>query len=87
MYSRLKNENKKQNIPIYFNHRREIKFELIITDYCLLKTDAMRCFLAVRLHGGSLSNFNFFNVNPQIFQRKRKLHPSKCLDCKFLQHF
>ena len=28
--------------------------------------------------GGSLPYFNFFNVNPQIFQRYRKIHLSDC---------
>ena len=33
--------------------------------------------------GGSLSNFNFLNVNPQIFQRNRKVQLSNCLEKKF----
>ena len=27
---------------------------------------------------GSLPNFNFFNVNPLIFQQNRKVHLSNC---------
>ena len=50
-----------------------------IIDYCLLQFDALKFFLEVRLHGV----FNFFNVNPQIFQRNRKVHLSNCLETKF----
>ena len=32
---------------------------------------------------GSLPNFNFFNVNPQIFQRNRKVHLSNYLETNF----
>ena len=39
----------------------------IIMDYCLFQFNAIKFFLRVRLHGGSLPNFNFFNENPQIF--------------------
>ena len=52
----------------YTNYRAEMKLVPIIIDYCLLQFDALKFFLGVRLHGGSLPNFNFFNVNPQIFQ-------------------
>ena len=62
--------------PIYFNtnYRTEMKLVLIIMDYCLLQIDALKIFFGVRLHGGSLPNFIFFNVNPQIFQRNRKVN-------------
>ena len=40
-------------------------------------------FLGVRLHGGSHPNFNFFNVNPQIFQRNLKVHLKNCLETNF----
>ena len=33
--------------------------------------------------GGSLSNLNFFNVNPQIFQRNRKVHLTHSLETNF----
>ena len=62
---------KKRNTPIYFNtnYRIDMKLVPIIMDYCLLQFDALKFFLGVRLHGGgSLPNFNFFNVNLQIFQ-------------------
>ena len=82
MYSR---SNKKRNTPIYFNtnYRREMKLVPIIMDYCLLQFDALKFFLGVRLHGGSLPNFNFFNVNPQIWQRNRKIYLPSCLDTNF----
>ena len=55
----------------------------IIMDWCLLQYDALKIFFGVRLHGGSLPNFIFFNVNPQIFQRNRKVHLSNCLETNF----
>ena len=66
MYSSSK---KKRNTPIYFNtnYHTEMKLVPIIMDYCLLYFDAVKFFLSVRLNGGSQPNFNFFNVNPQIF--------------------
>ena len=33
----------------------------------LLQFDALKVFLGVCLHGGPQPNFNFFNINPQIF--------------------
>ena len=33
--------------------------------------------------GGSPPNFNFFNINPQILQRNRKVHLSNCLETNF----
>ena len=47
------------------------------------KFDALKFFLGVRLHGGSQPNFNFLNVNPQIFLRNRKVHLSNCLETNF----
>ena len=75
MYSRSK---KKRNTPIYFNtsYRTEMKLVPIIMDYCLLQFDDLKFLLGVRLHGTSVPNFDFFNVNPQIFQRIRKVHLS-----------
>ena len=75
----------KKNIYINSNtnYRKEMKFVPINMDYCLLQFDALIFFLGVRLHGGSLPNFNFFNVNPQIFQRNRKVHLSNCLETNF----
>ena len=48
------------------NYSREMKFVPISIDYCILPFDTLKFFLAVRLHGGSLPNINFFNVNSQI---------------------
>ena len=61
MYSRAK----KKNTPIYFNtnYHTEMKLVPIMVDYCLLQFHAFKFLLGVRLHGGSLPNFNFFNVN------------------------
>ena len=76
---------KKKNAPIYFNRNycTEIKLEPIIMDYCLLQFVALKLFLEMRLHGRSLLNFHFFNVNPQIFQRNRKVHLSNCQETNF----
>ena len=60
-----KKKKKKRNTPVYVNtnYRTEIKLVPIIMDYCLLQFDALKFFLGVRLHGGFLPNFNFFNIN------------------------
>ena len=57
-----------KRIPINSSrsHRREMKLLPINIDYCLLQFDALKFFLEVNLHEGSLPNINFFNVNPQI---------------------
>ena len=62
-----------------------MKLVLIIMDYCLLQFDALNFFFGLRLHGGggSLPNFNFFKVNPQMFQWNRKDHLSSCLETNF----
>ena len=78
MYSRSKN---KRNTPVYFsiNYRTEVKLVSIIMDYCLLQFDALKFYLGIRVHGeGSQPNFNFFNINPEISQRNRKVHLSNC---------
>ena len=75
--SNVRQIKKKGNNPAYFNtnYRTETKLVLIIMDFCLLQFDALNFFLRVRRHGwGSQANFNFFNVNPQIFQRNPKVH-------------
>ena len=60
---------KRKKKTIYFNknYRTEMKLVRIIKHYCLLQFDALNFFLGMRLYGESLPNFNFFNVNPQIF--------------------
>ena len=61
-------QKKKKNIPIYSNknYRNAMKLAPTIKDCCLLQFDALKNFLGVRLHGGFLLNFNFFNANQQI---------------------
>ena len=78
-----------RNIPIYFNtnFRTEMKLVPIIMDYYLLQFDALQLFLKIRLHGGSLPNFNIFSVNPQFFQQNRKVLLSYKPGNKFLQYF
>ena len=60
-----------------------MKFVPFNIDYCLLKSDALKFFLGIRLHGGIQPNFNFFNVNPRFFQRNRKVHLTNCLGTNF----
>ena len=60
-----------------------MKLVPIIIDYCLLQFDALNYFLGIRLHGGFLPNFKFFNANPQILQQNRKVHLSNWLDTNF----
>ena len=60
-----------------------MKLVPIIMEYSLLHFDALKCFLGVRLHGGSQPNFTFFNVNTKIFQRNRKVHVTNCLETNF----
>ena len=81
MYS----QSKKLKHPFYFstNYRTEMKLVPIIMDYCLLQWEALKVFLGVHLHGGSLFNFHFFNANPQIFQGYRKVHLTNCLKTNF----
>ena len=76
---------KKRNTPINFNtnYRTEMKLLPIIMDYCLLQFDALKIFLGVRLHEGPLPSYNFFNVNPKISQRNRKIHLSNCQETHF----
>ena len=78
--------DKKTKHPYFsfnINYRTEMKMVPIIMDYCLLQFDALKFFLGMRLHGDSLSNFNFFKVKPQIFQRNRKVHLSNSLETNF----
>ena len=60
-----------------------MKLVPMIMDYCLLQFDAVKFFFRVRLHGGSLPKFKFFNVNPQIFQQNRKAYLSNWLETNF----
>ena len=60
-----------------------MKLVPVIMDYCLPLFDALNFSLGVCLYEESLPNFNFFNVNPQIFQRNRKVHLSNCQEANF----
>ena len=50
------------------NYHTEIKLVPNNMDYCILQFDALNIFFrgAFLWGGGSLPNFNSFNVNPQI---------------------
>ena len=63
MYSRKKNKKENTHINCITNCRKEMKHISINMDYCLFQFDALKFFLLVRLHGESLPNFDFFNVN------------------------
>ena len=80
----LKKKTKKK-ASIYFNtnYCTEVKLVPIIMDECLLQFDALKFFLEVRPHGGSLPNFIFFNLSLQIFQRNIKIHLPKFLETNF----
>ena len=60
-----------------------MKLVPIIMDYCQLQFDALQFLLGVRLHGGSQTNFNFLDVNPQIFHRNLKILLPNCLETNF----
>ena len=81
-------QKKKRNTVIYFNtnYCTEMKLVPIIMDYCALQFYALNFYLRLRLHRGSLINFNFFNANLQIFQLNRKLLLLNSLE-KNSQHF
>ena len=51
-----------KNIYIYFNanYRTEMKLVPVIMDYCLLRFEAFKFFVGLRLHGGFSPNFIFF---------------------------
>ena len=79
MYSRPK----KKSIYFNTNYRTEMKLVRIVMHY-LLQIDAIIFFLRIRLRGGgSQIDFTFFNVNPNIFQRKHKAHLTNCLETRF----
>ena len=72
VFSYLEWVKKKEPPPIYFNTNYHTEMKLMY--YCLPQFDALKFFLGVRLHGGPQPNFNFFNVNPHIFQRNHNVH-------------
>ena len=82
MYSRSE-KKKNAHINSNGNYHREMKLIPINMHHCLFQFVAINFFLGVRLYGGSLPNLNFFNVNPQIRQRNRKVHRSNCHDKNF----
>ena len=59
------------------NYRREIKLAPINMDSSI---PCFKILLRLRLLGRFLTNFNFFNVNPEIRQSNRKCLRSNCLD-------
>ena len=76
----------KKKPPLFIlikNYHTEMKLIPVIMDYCLLQFGASKFLLGVRLHGGCLSNLDFFNVNPQISQRNCNDHYSNCLNTDF----
>ena len=75
-----------QKTPVFLNTNfpTEMKLVQIIMDYFLLESDALKSFSEVRIYGGgSQPNFNFFNINPQIFERNRNVHLSNWLETNF----
>ena len=76
-------EEEEWNTLTSTNYRRAMKLVPINMDYCLLQFGTLKFVLGVRLHVGSLPNFNFFNANRQNWQRNREVHHSNCLDTNF----
>ena len=72
----------KKEIPLHYILTYK-KLVPIFMDYFLLQFDALKFFSGVHLLGGSLLNFNFFNINPQIFKRSHKVLFWNCLDTNF----
>ena len=75
----------KKNLPYFFQYKLSNRNETGANHYGLLSISiySLNFFLRVHLHGGSQPNFSFFNVNPQIFQRNRKVHLTNCLETNF----
>ena len=83
MYSRSKKENETPlfiSIQIIVQKLNWYQSSWISVYFSLMY---LKFFIRVSLHGGSLNNFNFFNVNPQIFQWNRKVHLSNRLESNF----
>ena len=87
MLFKKKKKKKKRKFPIYFNtiYCTEMKLVPIMMDYSLLQFDTLKIFLGgpSTWGGGSLPNFHFFNVNPEISQRNHKVHFSNCQETNF----
>ena len=71
--------------PYLFHDKLTQRNESGTSHHGLLSTsfDTLKFILGVRLHGGSLPKFNFFNVNSQILQRNRKVLLTNCLETNF----
>ena len=61
-------KKKKRNTPnnSNTNYHREMKHIAINMNYYLFQFEDLKFVLGVCLHGGSIPNFNFFHVKPQI---------------------
>ena len=79
-------KKKKGNSYSKTNYRREIKL-VPIMDYKLLQFVALKFFIGVCLHGGSLNLTNFFKRKPPNFSMKSWRSPIKFPINKFSQHF
>ena len=80
---------KKTKLPYLFQCELSYKNETTTNHHRLFSTSVwwLKLFSGVRLHGVSLPNFNFFNVNPHIFQRNSKYHLTNCLEANFHEIF
>ena len=74
-----------QELHYLFQYELSYRNETGTHHHALVSTSVwcFKIFLGFRLHGGSLPNFNFFNANPQIFQRNRKVPLSICVETNF----
>ena len=83
-------QKNKKKTHIYFNtnYRTEMKLVPINMDYCLLQFDALIFFLGVRLHGVTLTNFDFFfQYKPLSLTTKSQSSPLRLPEYKFSQYF
>ena len=78
-------QKKKRNTPIYFNTNYPTARKLVpnIMHSCLLQFHVLKFSLGVLLLGDSQPNFNFYNVNPQIFLRNHRIHLTNWLKRNF----
>ena len=78
-------KTKKMEHLYQFQYKLSQTNEICTNQHGLLPTSiwCFKIFPTVRLHGGSLPNFIFFNLNSQIWQRNCKVHYSNCLDTNF----
>ena len=74
IYIIVKQVKKEMKQPYSFQNKLLYRNETCTNHHGVLSTSVscFEFFLGVRLHGGSLPNFNFFNVNCQIFQQNLK---------------